>query len=133
MEPVTSKSKKLLGKKAEMLVARDKLTPVRREAVGGELPTVKTMSKGFWNSMKTWAKEGFETVTPDIIEHRLSICRGCELWDEDARLGFGKCNHTGCGCTKLKLWLPHESCPLKKWTSVSDSEKIHRVSVEPDV
>jgi tetratricopeptide (TPR) repeat protein len=51
---------------------------------------------------------GLKTVSPATRAERLRTCAACE-------------HHTGircrlCGCfTRLKSWLPHESCPVGKW------------------
>lgn len=56
-------------------------------------------------------------VNKEAFDLRLATCRRCPLhhWDEDARLGLGKCKHEKCGCTKLKLWLASERCPAGFW------------------
>ena len=78
-------------------------------------PTIKQMSKNFAKATAKWIKSGFETVTKSEFDQRLEICRSCTFWDEKARLGMGKCNHEGCGCSKGKLWLKTEKCPIQKW------------------
>ena len=78
-------------------------------------PTIKQMSKNFAKATAKWIKSGFETVTKSEFDERLEICRSCTFWDEKARLGMGKCNHEGCGCSKGKLWLKTEKCPIQKW------------------
>ena len=78
-------------------------------------PTIKQMSKNFAKATAKWIKSGFETVTQSEFDKRLEICRSCTFWDEKARLGMGKCNHEGCGCSKGKLWLKTEKCPIQKW------------------
>jgi hypothetical protein len=64
-------------------------------------------------SMKTWAGSGFLKVQNHVYEKRMAICRKCEFWEENARLGYGKCKK--CGCGKGKHWLPHEQCPIGLW------------------
>jgi hypothetical protein len=56
-------------------------------------------------------------VEKSAFEERLETCRACpkSLWEEDARAGLGRCKHIGCGCTKLKLWLASEKCPIAAW------------------
>lgn len=67
-------------------------------------------------SMIEWAGDGFHTVTKEIYDYRLSICRKCEFWQEDAMLGYGRC--LKCGCGKGKHKLPHEKCPIGLWGAV---------------
>lgn len=71
------------------------------------------MAKKLGSSMGTWAAEGFKKVTQKAYQRRLDICRKCEFWEENVRLGYGKCQK--CGCGKGKHWLPHEQCPIGKW------------------
>lgn len=78
-------------------------------------PTIKQMTKNFAKATAKWAKSGFKTVTKSEFNERLATCRSCTFWDEKARLGMGKCNHKECGCSKGKLWLKTEKCPIKKW------------------
>lgn len=66
----------------------------------------------FANSMVQWAKGGFK-VSQDAYNRRMAICRDCPFWEENSRLGYGKCKK--CGCGKGKQWLPHEKCPIDKW------------------
>jgi len=54
-----------------------------------------------------------------LFRLRLAACRACQLWDESARAGRGRCNSVRCGCSKRLLWLKAESCPLSKWTETA--------------
>ena len=54
-------------------------------------------------------------VEEEELQYRLSVCRSCDLWDEGGNVGLGKCNHPGCGCTRMKHGFATERCPLKKW------------------
>jgi hypothetical protein len=79
-------------------------------------PSIIEQSKSFTGSMADWAKSKFELVDNDTFLNRLSICKGCEFWNE---MGFGKtgkCEKCGCS-TQAKLRLPNEKCPLEpsKW------------------
>jgi hypothetical protein len=79
-------------------------------------PTLTEQVKTFTGSVVGWAKSGFDLVDNDTFSNRLSICKGCEFWDE---IGFGKtgkCKKCGCS-TQAKLRLPNERCPLipAKW------------------
>jgi hypothetical protein len=70
------------------------------------------MAQHFAESMKTWAKQGFN-VSQEAYKKRIDICKGCEFWDDSAMAGYGKC--LKCGCGRGKHWLPHEKCPIGKW------------------
>ncbi len=60
-------------------------------------------------ALAQYVGSGMKTVCPEERQRRLELCTGCE-------------HHTGvrcrlCGCfTQVKTWLPHEVCPLGKWT-----------------
>lgn len=78
-------------------------------------PTVAEMAINVARATCRWAATGFQVVDQPVFAARLETCRGCPKWDEAARGGRGKCRHHTCGCTKLKLWLASEVCPLGKW------------------
>jgi len=78
-----------------------------------ENPPPENMMKKFTGSMNQWVKSGFKKVGPEVYQKRMEICRKCEFWQENVRLGYGKC--LKCGCGKGKHWLPHEQCPIGKW------------------
>lgn len=54
-------------------------------------------------------------VGREVFKARHNVCLKCEYWSEGARLGLSKCRHAGCGCTRIKLHLKTEKCPLGKW------------------
>lgn len=85
-------------------------------------PSVPAMVWNLSRAMARAVSTGFKTVKRPILEHRLSVCRGCPYWEENARFGLGKCNHVECGCTRSKLWLATESCPQKLWLPVTEDE-----------
>jgi len=65
------------------------------------MSAVRTMEKS--------AQSGMKTVAPPIYQQRLETCATCP-------------HHTGARCkvcgsfTSTKAWLPHEKCPLDKWS-----------------
>lgn len=50
---------------------------------------------------------------PETVEKRKAICNDCQFWDAAGNMGFGKC--LKCGCTKAKLLLAAQECPIGKW------------------
>ena len=78
-------------------------------------PTIAEMAKNFAGAMTAWAASGFKTVDESVYRHRLSVCRECPYWKENARGGLGKCEHPSCGCSKAKHWLQTSVCPAGKW------------------
>ena len=73
------------------------------------------MAVNFATSVTYWAARGFPVVSEDKFKERIAVCQKCSYWKPDARAGLGKCNHKGCGCTKLKHWLATTHCPIQKW------------------
>lgn len=96
--------------KVVRLPAKQKIVPALIKE-----PTVAEMVSNFAGALSRWVKAGAPIVPEEEFQRRLAVCRGCEHWIEAARLGLGKCNAPGCGCTKGKLWFQTETCPLKKW------------------
>lgn len=78
-------------------------------------PTILNMVSNFTKTMIQFVKSGLAIVGENEFQRRLTICRGCNLWDEAGRHGLGKCFHKKCGCTKIKHWLETSDCPIKKW------------------
>ena len=88
----------------------------QKESVALTQPTLAEMAVNFADAMRRLAAYAAangvtESFVPrEVFEARLAVCRGCDFWNENARLGLGLCKHSGCGCTVLKLWLPSEKC-----------------------
>lgn len=78
-------------------------------------PTAAELATNFTGAMEGWARAGCPVVSQEQYAERSAACAACEHWDGAARLGLGKCNAPGCGCTKFKRWLATEKCPLGKW------------------
>ncbi len=82
-------------------------------------PKPEEMVRNFSLAMGKWIKAGFKVVDQEKHNARAAICQGneltpkCDFWEPGARLGMGKCKK--CGCTKMKLWLATEKCPVDKW------------------
>ncbi len=68
-------------------------------------------------ALMRWAKGGFGFVDWRTRRLRRQACEACEAWRPKGNLGFGECTDLRCGCTKLKRWLPGETCPRGKWPS----------------
>lgn len=90
--------------------------PSVTERISGLMePTAVEIATNGIKAFSRWLKAGLPVVDEDVFRHRRSVCESCEFWKPDARAGLGKCNHKGCGCTKLKWWLKTEKCPAGKW------------------
>lgn len=102
----------LRGPSGEVLSKQETLPPPIPQP---DPPTISEMVGNFGGAMLRWAMAGFATVDEVAFRLRLESCRACAFWDESARGGAGKCNHPKCGCTKAKLWLATERCPITRW------------------
>jgi hypothetical protein len=96
-------------------------TALRRQFLSprAALPTIANLAANFAGAMTNWSKAGFAVVDEPTYKARDAICSACQYWQPAARLGMGKCNAPGCGCTKLKRWIATEKCPQGKWEAVS--------------
>ena len=79
-------------------------------------PTLKQLAVNFYGEISKWATKGFKTTTQEQYQARLSTCRSCEHWNEEANMNFGKC--AKCGCTGSKLWLASSKCPINLWKEI---------------
>ena len=77
-------------------------------------PTLLAMATNFAAAMARWHDAGYRTLDTGDVQDRRAICEPCEHWR--VALGFAWCRL--CGCSKLKLWLPTEKCPLNKWHNI---------------
>ena len=64
-----------------------------------------------------WQRAGRPVVSSEQWNRRLSICRGCEYWQELKQTKVARC--LKCGCSSGKLLLSTSKCPLNppKWGS----------------
>lgn len=78
-------------------------------------PNIVQQVTNLARELPTMIKNGFKRVPDDIFEQRMQMCRTCFYWDEKGNLGFGKCKHPKCGCSKAKHLLEISSCPMGNW------------------
>jgi hypothetical protein len=57
-------------------------------------------------------------VTPEVLEHRRTLCLGCEFNGLRANGGI-RC--AKCGCGAIKLHISTERCPIGKWEKVESA------------
>ncbi len=96
------------------------INPIESNREPTLLEMAENFSKASVAAIRYAARHGIaeSVVDKETFDARLGDCRHrCpkNLWAEDARLGFGKCKHTDCGCTRLKLWLVTAKCPINFW------------------
>jgi len=65
---------------------------------------------------------GNPVVTEEVLQERLKICQGCELFKRNQNEVGGVCTHENCGCnikdnlTYLnKIAWADQQCPIGKW------------------
>lgn len=73
------------------------------------------MARSISRSMAKWALIYFSTIRPN---GRIDICKSCEAYDR------GWCRVCGC-LLWFKTRLPHEGCPLNRWSSESQPAVIY--------
>lgn len=78
-------------------------------------PGVLTKGRRLMMAFRRWNREGRKLSTRDVRRQRKTICDACPYWNAKGNLGLGECRAPGCGCTRAKVWLASETCPLKKW------------------
>jgi len=74
-------------------------------------------ASSFFEAASEFAINGFKTTTPEQLEERLAICKGCEFWNPSGFGGTGSCNKCGCS-TQAKLRMSTSKCPIDKWGPV---------------
>jgi hypothetical protein len=64
-------------------------------------------------------------VSAEETERRLAVCQsGCEWWRSEAYGGGGACGHAACGCTKAKMRLSTERCPVGNWEPLIEATQM---------
>jgi glycosyltransferase involved in cell wall biosynthesis len=86
-------------------------------------PSALQMASNLAKSMAKWAEAGFELASTEVLNRRLEVCGGCDLWDSTALGGTGRCRECGCS-TQAKLRLASEKCPLDKWLPVAGPDAV---------
>lgn len=86
---------------------------IRARHPNRKAPTRAELAANFGKALARWAAAGFKVTPEDVYRTRLRTCEACEHWDAKAYQGLGKCRL--CGCSKAKLWLSTETCPVSKW------------------
>jgi len=86
-------------------------------------PSIGAMASSLGTSLKKWVGSGLSNSTQEVIDMRLDICKGCELWDSQALNGTGRCRKCGCS-TWAKIRMATEKCPIGKWGPVLNHQQI---------
>lgn len=88
---------------------------MHNEESGDSLPPLSRQVKNFASSMVNWVKDGFKMAPKPVRDERLTICKGCEKYNE------GRC--LSCGCfLDYKTSIAAEKCPLDKWGAYSEGK-----------
>lgn len=70
-------------------------------------------------AMRRWTHAGCPLAPGRVRKIRSAICSACHHWSGLGNIGLGECRAPGCGCTRAKVWLATEACPLGKWKAVA--------------
>lgn len=73
-------------------------------------PGLLTMALSAAKSIRQYFSSGMKTVSKATHAERLETCQACEHFT-----GV-RCGLCGCFCT-VKAWMPHEACPVQKWST----------------
>jgi hypothetical protein len=87
-------------------------TPAKGNAPANQAayPSYWTMAQTVTASAVQFVANGAKTVSREVREERLSICKMCPQYDGT------RCIQCGCFIA-AKTWAPHEKCPAGKWPS----------------
>jgi hypothetical protein len=77
-------------------------------------PSIFRKIKNVTKSLLEWGSLGFDVSEPELFTQRITICKGCEFWDESGFVNTGRCKKCGCS-TQAKLRMATEKCPIGKW------------------
>ena len=82
----------------------------------GALPTpAATKLRNLKLALRRWVGSGCALAPSRERKIRSAICSACPHWYGLGNLGLGECRAPGCGCTRAKVWLATERCPIGKW------------------
>lgn len=97
------KTSQARASRIKALLAKDRSDPSLSALVGSATTAVTN-----------WVSGGFKTTPKKVLEERIKICEGCEMWDPKGFRNTGRCRKCGCS-TWAKLRMNSAKCPLKKW------------------
>lgn len=78
-------------------------------------PTLFDKARNLYAAVKRASKDGGGMADKELRDSRFNVCKKCELWMSSGNFFMGECAHKKCGCTKFKIYLKSEKCPLNKW------------------
>ncbi|ODA31441.1 hypothetical protein [Planctopirus hydrillae] len=83
------------------------------------LPSFVTRLKHFFSALTQHAADGFEKVSEEQLQERLSICQQCPSFTGT------HCRECGCSCSGNNTFLNKlawrsEACPLSKWPALTE-------------
>lgn len=76
-------------------------------------PSMMAQGAGFLSESAKWISAGGPTVSDEVEEYRLAVCKPCPDFDAKAFFGSGRC--LICGCSGLKRSWATTACPKGKW------------------
>jgi hypothetical protein len=100
-----------------LIIHNPELEPKNRRPL--EPVTVLTKAERMMRALNRWQRAGFKIAPLEERERRGGICDLCPHWKPEGNWGLGECTAPGCGCTRAKVWLATERCPLGKWEPIT--------------
>src|SRR5690606_35244819 len=89
-----------------------------------KLPSFAKRVENFSKAVTQDVSGGMKRCTPEQVEERHKICKGCELYKKMSE-DRGYCTHDDCGCNISseekylnKLYWASQECPLKNWLKI---------------
>lgn len=79
-------------------------------------PNIIQKAQNLTKAVVKHAQNGFISVSNNIKEERLSICKGCEFYNQ-TNPDNPTCNKCGC-FLKIKTGWASEKCPIDKWMDI---------------
>lgn len=89
--------------------------PVPSVAASSSPPSFLTKLAHAKAALTRWNAAGRPMASRKVRAERLAICQACDHYNPTGNWLLGECRHPGCGCTRLKLMLASERCPIGKW------------------
>lgn len=93
---------------AQAVATQQPAAKVNTPANQAAYPSYWTMAQTATASAVQFVANGAKTVSREVREERLAICKMCPQYDGT------RCIQCGCFIA-AKTWVPHEKCPAGKW------------------
>ena len=83
-------------------------------------PTLTEKARNFIRATVKHVATGMNLVSNEIQEKRMTICKGCEFYDDNNQNPH--CSKCGCFLNIKTTWAS-EGCPVGKWEAVATTPR----------